>query len=101
MLKIVVDSSGSGGLVSRLAGRVAGPWVEELRGACERALTGAAPATLDLAEVSFVDRDGLELLWNLRRRQVGLVNCSPFVAEQLKGAGCLSERIAEGADDAR
>jgi hypothetical protein len=87
MLKIVVDTGGSGGLVLRLAGRMVGPWVEELRGACERALTGAARATLDLAEVSFVDRDGLELLWSLRQRQVGLVNCSPFVAEQLKGDG--------------
>jgi len=40
--------------------------------------------SVDLREVTFVDRDGVELLCGLRGRQVALVNCSPFVAEQLK-----------------
>lgn len=93
MLKIVFDATGNGGFVLRLAGRVIGPWVEELRWSCERALTAAPRISLDLTDVSFVDRDGLDLLWSLRRRQVALVNCSPFVAEQLKDGG--------GADDAR
>ena len=39
------------------------------------------------AEVAFVDREGLELLCSLGRRGVRL-DCSGFVAEQLKARGC-------------
>ena len=68
----------------RLEGRVIGPWVEELRRSCEPVLTTGARLTLDLGEVSFVDREGVQLFRSLRKRQVALLNCSPFVAEQLK-----------------
>ena len=101
MLKIVFDATGNGGFVLRLEGRVIGPWVEEVRRSCDRALTMTSRATLDLANVSFVDRDGVEMLGSLRRRRVALVNCSPFVAEQLKGAGSSAEPAGEGAHDAR
>jgi hypothetical protein len=39
---------------------------------------------LDFSDVWFMDRDGVELLWSLRCRDVVLLNCSPFVAERLK-----------------
>jgi anti-anti-sigma regulatory factor len=101
MLKIVFDATGTGGFVLRLEGRVIGPWVEELRRSCERALTNTSRTTLDFANVSFVDRDGVALVRSLRRRQVALVNCSPFVTEQLKAATSADEPAVEGADDAR
>jgi hypothetical protein len=41
---------------------------------------------LDLAEVSFIDTDGLELFRQLSAERVSLSNCSPFTAEQLKAA---------------
>jgi hypothetical protein len=40
--------------------------------------------TLDLADVSFADAAGIELLKELRIRFVTLVSPSSFVAEQLK-----------------
>jgi anti-anti-sigma regulatory factor len=84
MLRISPLHSNGGAVTLKLEGRVIGPWVEELRRSCERALaTGAAP-TLDLSDVSFIDRSGVELFRNLRNRQVLLLNCSRFVAEQLK-----------------
>jgi anti-anti-sigma regulatory factor len=51
---------------------------------CEPLLATGARLTIDLSDVSFVDRDGIELFRSLRKHRVALANCSPFVAEQLK-----------------
>lgn len=85
MLKIdiVTDGIGSAATV-RLEGRVIGPWVEELQRAFERLLADGVGIELDLSEVAFVDRDGVDLLRRLAERNVALVNCSDFVAEQLR-----------------
>ena len=69
----------------RLEGQVRGPWVEELRQACEQLLARGRALLLDLSDVSFIDMDGVALCRRLRARNVGIVHCSPFVAEQLKG----------------
>lgn len=87
MLKIESTETTDGRPKLRVEGRVIGPWVVELRRACERALAGTAELTLDLSEVAFVDRDGLELLSNLGQRGVRL-DCSRFVAEQLRAREC-------------
>jgi hypothetical protein len=83
MLRIVVETARGSGTV-RAEGRVIGPWVEELRRSCEGVLTSGAALAVDLSDVSFVDRDGIELLRSLRSRRVALLNYSAFVAEQLK-----------------
>src|SRR5262249_40496962 len=69
----------------RLAGGVSGPWVEELRRWCEQVLAARSGLSLDLADVSFVDLDGVALCRSLSDRKVMFLHCSPFVAEQLKG----------------
>ncbi len=69
----------------RLEGRLIGPWVEELRRACDQVLTTGARLTLDLSDVSFLDRSGVELIRSLRNRNVALLSCSAFVGEQLRG----------------
>ncbi len=84
MLKIEVESRDGVGVV-RAEGQMVGPWVNELRRSLEE-LTGAGiAATVDLGGVSFVDREGVDLLRMLEHRGVAVVNCSRFVAEQLKG----------------
>jgi hypothetical protein len=99
MLKIVLDATGSSRLVLRLEGRVVGPWVQELRRSCERALATPASLALDLADVSYLDRDAVQLLRSLGIRGVALVNCSPFVAEQLKAwAKGSADRTLEDAE---
>jgi hypothetical protein len=72
--------------VVHLEGQVVGPWVAELERVCEPLLAGGAELHLDLSTVSFVGRDGVELLSRLRDGHARLLNCSPFVAEQLKAA---------------
>jgi len=84
MLKIVVETVPGNGTL-RAEGRLIGPWVDELKRSCEDVLIAGAKLSIDLSDVSFVDRDGVELLQSLRSRHVELVNCSSFVTEQLKG----------------
>jgi anti-anti-sigma regulatory factor len=83
MLKIDVTSRAGGPITVRLEGRMVGPWVDELRRACEPYLGADHVLVLDFADVSFVDREGVALLRTLRQRQAALANCSAFVKELL------------------
>ena len=84
MLRISPVESAGTCLILRLEGRVAGPWVEELCRICESSLTGHPGLRLDLTDVSYIDVGGLSVLTRLQSRGVQLMNCSPFVEEQLK-----------------
>lgn len=83
MLKIVIAEPPARGRVLHLEGQIIGPWVEELRRTCDGLLENGG-ITLDLSNVSFVERRGVELLHSLGARGVPLLHCSAFVAEQLK-----------------
>lgn len=85
MLRIHLGETANETTTLWLEGRVIGPWVEELRKTCEGILVSGTTLVLDLSNVSFVGREGIELVRTLRNRQVALRNCSPFVVEQLKG----------------
>ena len=87
MLKISLTEASDKAVTIRLEGRVRGPWVEELRRSCEPLLAKGRRLFLDLTEVSFVDTAGVALCRCLRDRNVTILCCSPFVAEQLKGEG--------------
>ncbi len=85
MLRIHIDETVREVATISVEGRVIGPWVETLRQACEAILANGTGLVLDLSDVAFVGREGIELLRSLRNRQVVLRNCSLFVGEQLKG----------------
>ncbi len=87
MLKIEATEGPNGRSRLRLEGRLIGPWVAELRSACEPVVASRRPLVLDLSEVVFVDAAGLDLLCALGQRGVAL-DCSGFVAEQLRARGC-------------
>ena len=87
--------------VLRLAGRIDGPWVEELRRACDETLGATGESrpgmVLDLTEVSFIGAAGLPLLREMLCRHVRVTNCSRFVEEQLKRMGIMmTYSVAEG-----
>lgn len=84
MLKIVIEPKDGVGMV-RADGQMIGPWVNELRRSCEELARAGMEPIVDLAGVSFVDSEGVDLLRALGNRGVAIVNCSSFVAEQLKG----------------
>ena len=73
----------------RLEGQVSGPSIEELRRVCHETLGDHAHwsrrLVLDLADVSFIDADGVALFRELTACHVKLTNASLFVTEQLKG----------------
>ena len=68
----------------RLSGQVKGQWVAELSRACEAAGAADRELVLDLAEVSFIDPEGVALFHHLHERHVRIRNCSLFAAEQLR-----------------
>jgi ABC-type transporter Mla MlaB component len=86
MLKITDQNSSDDGTTLHLEGEVIGPWVMELRRSCEQELERGRRLILNLAGVSFIDRHGLALIQELMTYQVQLINCSPFLTEQLKAA---------------
>ena len=67
-----------------IEGKVVGEAVDELNSCCDQALAEGRRLTLDVAGVSFIDRKGVALFHRLAARHVSVVNCSAFVAEQLK-----------------
>ena len=86
MLRISIDKSEGNAVTLRLEGQIIGAWISELSEACERMLTPDRMVTLDLGDVSFIDRPGLTLLASLSQRGVALVRCSPFQEAQLRFA---------------
>lgn len=86
MLRISETESGNGPVALKLEGRVIGPWVGELQRTSERILDACGSLRVDLADVSYVDREGVKLLLALQRKRVVLEGCSPFVMEELKEA---------------
>ena len=70
-----------------LEGQLVGPWVGELDRVCTLLVRRGTPLELDLRAVSFVGRDGVALLSNLRKQCVTIGDCSTFVFEQLKAGG--------------
>jgi len=85
MLRITTTKRPDGTTVG-LEGRLAGPWVDELR-ACWRSLaaTGDARAIrIDLDAVTFIDTGGKALLWAMHEQ-----------GALLTAAGCMTRAILE------
>jgi ABC-type transporter Mla MlaB component len=83
MLKIS-EPSANHVVTLKLEGRLIGPWVEQLRETCEGLIAQQKRVQLDFTDVAFADRRGVALLMNLQIRGVTLLNCSPFLAEELR-----------------
>ena len=84
-MRIVQTTDVDGSVVLRLEGKMRDQWVKELRQLTSEILQKpASRLVLDLAEVTFIDTEGLWLLHELTSRQVRLSNCSLFVTHQLK-----------------
>jgi ABC-type transporter Mla MlaB component len=84
VLRISVIHDSDHAICFRLEGRLAGPWVEELRKLSERSLAQEKTLSLNLQGVLFVDRWGMALLRNLAARNVSHLSCSLFLKQQLE-----------------
>jgi ABC-type transporter Mla MlaB component len=85
MLKIEVSEQREERVTVHLEGQMVGPWVDEVRRACQPLLIDGQALTLDFSRVSFVDRAGVALCRHLKQGRATLQNCSPFVKEQIDG----------------
>jgi anti-anti-sigma regulatory factor len=83
MLRISQDEKTDGSVSVRLEGVLSGPWVDEMGRVCGVIVSNGQSLRIDLAEVIFVDRAGIDLLANLRKRNAVLDHCSPFLSVQL------------------
>jgi len=84
-MRILQTTDVDGSVVLRLEGKMRGQWVDELRHLSSEILQKPANRlVLDLAEITFIDTAGLELLHELSSRHVILNNSSLFVTHQLK-----------------
>ncbi len=77
MLKITVQK-GSGPATLKLEGKLAGPWVEELKGVW-RSGSASEAVLVDLFDVSFVDASGKDLLAQMWQRGADFVADSPLM----------------------
>src|SRR5207253_8796266 len=85
MLRITTSIRPDGTTVA-LEGRLAGPWVDELR-ACWRSLAatgGARAIRIDLDAVTFIDTAGKALLWAMHEQGAVLV-----------ASGCMTRATIE------
>ena len=65
-------------------GRIAGPWVRELRRAAEEFRASHPSTGLDLSGVSYVDAEGASLLRSLVAQRMPILSSSPFVRAMLR-----------------
>ena len=91
MLRISRDNSNDGSVTLRLEGELSGPWINETSRLCEGIIATGQRLRIDLADVTFADRTGVELLGNLRTRQAMLDRCSPFLTAQLQLTASASD----------
>jgi anti-anti-sigma regulatory factor len=83
MLKITTYIHGER-IALELAGRLAGPWVDQLRSCWEAVAAGERPVEVMLQEVTFIDAAGKGLLADMYRD-----------GARLLGSGCMTKAIIE------
>jgi anti-anti-sigma regulatory factor len=86
MLRITCIAEDEESATLKLEGWVIGPWVEELRNACERSVARRHTVILDLSEVRFADPQGIRTLKALSRHCVRFVGMSTFLSVLLAKA---------------
>ena len=83
MLRLTRTTFGTSEVVLKAEGQIVGEWVALLESACRELLATERQVTLDLSEVSYLDRQAIRLLRGLTLGSLGLVNCPPLVEELL------------------
>jgi anti-anti-sigma regulatory factor len=85
VLRITQSTAPDGQVVLRVEGQLRDEWVHELRRLSSEILRQPGNRLeLNLAEITFLDAGGTELLRELSLRHVALNDCSLFVAQQLE-----------------
>ena len=83
MLRLTRTAQDTSEVVIKAEGQIVAEWVEVLETECREALAMDGRVLLDLASVSYLDRDAVRVIRELTLGSLGLVNCPPLVEELL------------------
>jgi len=92
MLRIQRHEDDGRRVVLALQGRLVGDWAELLERECAEPIRWGRRIVLDLSEVIFVGRTGLEALARLSKAGVELIGYSPLIAAMLAQEGVVVTR---------
>ena len=84
MLKITELYRTDHEITLKLEGSVTDDLSNEVKTACEDALSGEYRLRLDMGDVVFIERHAVPLFQSLKDRHVELLDCTPFILEQIK-----------------
>ena len=93
MLRIHRHEDDGRRVVLALHGRLVGDWAELLVRECRDLTRSGREVVLDLSEVIFVGRAGLEALARLHQTGVALVGYSPLIAAMLAQEGVVVKSV--------
>lgn len=94
MLRITQVNEDSDHVCLKVEGRVIGDWVSELDRTCGSCLSQSRRVTLDLSDVSYIDRQGVEMLKRILGENVQLIGTTLLVQRLLgqQGVGKIRQR---------
>lgn len=67
----------------KVEGQIVSEWAAVLAAECAAVLSRGSRIKLDLADVSYIDSRGAEMLRSLPSDRVSLVNCTPLIEDLL------------------
>lgn len=87
MLRIQRDDVAAQRVVLILQGHIVAEWADLLERECVELSRSGLRVALDLSGVVFIGRSGFEALGRLSRAGVGIIGCSPLIADTLEQEG--------------
>lgn len=94
MLRITQVSEDSDQVCLKMEGRVTGDWVSELDRVCGSCLSQSRHITLDMSDVTYIDRQGVDTLKRIMGENVRLTGAtSAGLPDQVACTGILSEKV--------
>jgi anti-anti-sigma regulatory factor len=75
-----------------LRGHIGAEWANLLERECMELSRSGLSVTLEFSGVVFIGRSGFEALSRLSRPGVGIIGCSPWIADMLEQAGIVATR---------
>lgn len=84
MLRLTRTTGLAHEVVLVLEGQIVAEWVSLLEAECQELLGTHGKLSLDLANVSYLDRPAVRLLGKLAARSVTLINCPSLLSELVR-----------------
>ena len=75
-----------------LQGHIVAEWADLLERECVELSRSGLSVTLEFSGVVFIGRSGFEALSRLSRAGVGIIGCSPLIADMLEQEGIVATR---------